>query len=239
VTDIDAASAEKVAKEIGGSARHARLDVRDADAVKRLVEGVGRVDFMFNNAGIGVGGEVQELSVAHWDRIIDVNIRGVVHGVQAVYPQMVARGGGHIVNTASMAGLAAAPLLTPYAMTKHAVVGLSTSLRIEAAAYGVRVSVLCPSAIETPILDTDNPKDLPALKWKPDLRKFLTEISGTPYPVEKLASETLDAVEANEGVIVIPGRARVGWRVSRWVPSMAESMMTKVLARARSTKPAS
>ena len=89
----------------------------------------------------------------HWDRIIDINIRGVIHGVHAVYPGMVARGSGHIINTASVAGLAPAPLLVPYATTKHAVVGLSISLRAEAAAYGVKVSVLCPSAIETPILD--------------------------------------------------------------------------------------
>jgi NAD(P)-dependent dehydrogenase (short-subunit alcohol dehydrogenase family) len=238
VTDVNGETAEKVAREIGGSAKHARLDVRDADAVKRVVEGAGRVDYMFNNAGIGVGGEIQDLTLAHWDRILDVNVRGVIHGVHAVYPQMVARGSGHIVNTASMAGLAAAPLLTPYAMTKHAVVGLSVSLRVEAAAYGVRVSALCPSAIETPILDSDNPADLPPLKWRPDLRKFLTEISGTPYPVDKLAEETLDAVEDDVGIIVIPARARLAWRASRWVPALAESVVTRMVADARKTKPA-
>ena len=162
---------------------------------------------------------------------------GVVHGVQAVYPGMVARGSGHIVNTASMAGLAPAPLLTPYAMTKHAVVGLSVSLRAEAAAYGVRVSALCPSAIETPILDSTGPADLPKPKWVPDTRKFLTRASGTPYPVEKLAEETLDAVEDDVGVIVIPARARIAWRAYRWAPSLFESMGAGLLRDARATKP--
>ena len=91
-----------------------------------------------------MGGEIQDLTLAHWDRILDVNVRGVIHGVHAVYPQDDPRGSGHIVNTAYMAGLAPSPLLTPYAMTKHAVVGLSVSLRAEAEVYGVNVSVLCP-----------------------------------------------------------------------------------------------
>src|SRR5664280_966193 len=85
----------------------------------------GRLDLMFNNAGIGVGGEVDELTAAHWTRIVDVNLLGVVSGTVAAYRVMVARGSGHIVNTASVLGLMPGPLLTPYAMTKHAVVGLS------------------------------------------------------------------------------------------------------------------
>ncbi len=238
VTDVNGETAEKVAREIGGSAKHAKLDVRDAGAVKKTVEGAGRVDLLFNNAGIGVGGEIQDLTLAHWDRILDVNVRGVIHGVHAVYPQMIARGSGHIVNTASMAGLAPSPLLTPYAMTKHAVVGLSVSLRAEAEVYGVNVSILCPTAIETPILDATNPPELGPMVWRPDLREFLTKISGTPYPVEKLAKETIDAVEDNEGIIVIPARARVMWRAYRWMPWASKGPVRSLLKEARRTKPA-
>ena len=104
----------------------------------------GRLDLMFNNAGITWAADTELLTLEQWNSIIDVNIRGVVHGVAAAYPQMVRQGHGHIVNTASMAGLAAAGLITSYVMTKHAVVGLSLALRTEAAAHGVGVLAICP-----------------------------------------------------------------------------------------------
>ena len=113
----------------------------------------GRLDLMFNNAGITWGGDTELLTLDQWNAIIDVNIRGVVHGVAAAYPLMVRQGHGHIVNTASMAGLAAAGQITSYVMTKHAVVGLSLALRSEAAGRGVGVLAVCPTAVETPILD--------------------------------------------------------------------------------------
>ena len=108
---------------------------------------------MFNNAGITWGGDTELLTLDQWNAIIDVNIRGVVHGVAAAYPQMVKQGHGHIVNTASMAGLAAAGQITSYVMSKHAIVGLSLALRSEAAGRGVGVLAVCPTAVETPILD--------------------------------------------------------------------------------------
>ena len=138
-------------------ARAARLDVTDAAAVQAAVDDVvdraGRLDLMFNNAGIVWGGETELLTLDQWNAIIDVNIRGVVHGVAAAYPLMIRQGHGHIVNTASMAGLTAAGQITSYVTTKHAVVGLSLALRSEAAAQGVGVLVVCPAAVETPILD--------------------------------------------------------------------------------------
>lgn len=240
VTDVDGESAQAVAAEIGERAHPWALDVCDAEAVRARIEAIaadGRLDLLVNNAGIGVGGEVQELTLAHWDRVIDINLRGVIHGVMAAYPIMVDRGEGQILNVASLAGLAAAPLLTPYATTKHAVVGLSTSLRAEAKCYGVRVSALCPAAIETPILDSENPVDLPSVSWKPDTRRFLTKLSGRPYPVEKLAGEAVDALESNQAVIVIPGRARFGWRLGRLFPRLVEKVSVNAVAAERAEKP--
>src|SRR5450759_5369328 len=165
LADVNAGGAKQVAAGLGSRASAVGLDVRAADAVTQLVDDVvgehGRLDLMFNNAGIGGGGEVDELTTAHWTRIVDVNLLGVVSGTVAAHRVMVARGSGHIVNTASVLGLTPAPLATPYAMTKHAVVGLSLSLRAEAAARGVRVSVVCPGVIETPLLDSEGPADLP------------------------------------------------------------------------------
>jgi NAD(P)-dependent dehydrogenase (short-subunit alcohol dehydrogenase family) len=229
--DLDEAAARGTAEACGGGAWPSRLDVRSAADVDALVREVamrhGRIDYLFNNAGIGVGGEAFEIDRAHWDRIIDVNLRGVVNGILAAYPVMVRQGRGHIVNTASLAGLGPAPLLAPYAMTKHAVVGLSSSLRIEAKRYGVRVSVLCPAAIETPLLDSMNPADLKAVPWAPDIRRFLTNLAGPPYPADAFAEEALAAIARNRAVIVIPRRARLAWRLGRLFPGLAEKASEK------------
>ncbi|NRF65729.1 SDR family NAD(P)-dependent oxidoreductase [Aquincola sp. S2] len=224
LVDIDAAGLERAAQALGSACQAATLDVRDAPALQALIERVarehGRLDYVFNNAGIGIGGEASELGVAHYDRSIDVNIRGVVNGTVAAYGVMVRQRSGHIVNTASLAGLTPVPLLVPYAMTKHAVVGLSTSLRAEAALHGVRVSALCPAAVETPLLDSSNPADLPPLRWRADVRHYLERLSGPPYPADRTAEDTLRGVERNQALIIVPGRARFTAVLNRWLPGV-------------------
>lgn len=232
VTDLDGGTAVEVARLLGGGAASAALDVRDADrfreVVSEAIERGGRLDALFNNAGIGVSGEAVEFGPEHWRRVIDVNLYGVVNGIAAAYPVMVRQGAGDIVNIASLAGLGTAPFLAPYAASKHAVVGLSTSLRIEAAMHGVRVNVVCPAAIDTPLLDRDNPSDLPAVSWRPNTRRYLTRLSGAPYPADRFAREALDAVERNQGIIVIPGRARLAWRIGRLLPKLAERTVSRI-----------
>lgn len=241
-TDVNEAAAQQTAEACGHGAWSCALDVRSRDAVDELVRRVtathGRIDYLFNNAGIGVGGEAFEIDHVHWERILDINVRGVVNGVLAAYPLMVRQGFGHIVNTASLAGLGPAPLLTPYAMTKHAVVGLSTSLRIEAKRYGVRVSVLCPAAIETPLLDSTNPPGLKPVPWAPDIRRFLTNLAGAPYPADAFATEALAAIARNTAVIVIPGRARLAWRLGRLFPRLVERASGRFVAIERGSRTA-
>ncbi|MDT5090921.1 MAG: hypothetical protein QOH60_284, partial [Mycobacterium sp.] len=127
--DVDAAKQSATAAPGPGTATAEHLDVTDAAAVQAAVDGVvaraGRLDFMFNNAGIVWGGDTELLTLEQWNAIIDVNIRGVVHGVLAAYPLMIRQGHGHIINTASLAGLVPGGRLVSYSMTKHAVVGLS------------------------------------------------------------------------------------------------------------------
>ena len=159
LADIDGEAARKAAGEMGGpgAALGVAVDVRDAQAVHALVASVfdasGRLDFMFNNAGIALFGDVRLMSLDQWRDLIDVNVVGVVNGIDAAYPRMIEQGHGHIVNTASAAGLIPVPYNTAYSATKHAVVGLSLALRIEAERYGVRVSVVCPGVVDTPIKD--------------------------------------------------------------------------------------
>lgn len=239
VADINLVAAQAVATECGANASAVAVDVRDADALKGCIESFaqqhGRLDYVFNNAGIAAAGETDEIPLPVWQRIVDINLYGVLHGVLAAYPIMLKQGSGHIINTASLAGLGPAPLLAPYALTKHAVVGLSTSLRIEAAARGVRVSVLCPAAIETPILNRVMPDNF-NIPWAPDARRFLTALAGPPYPVDKCAQETLAALERNQGVIVLPGRARLAWRLGRLFPRLVETVSARAVAVERGTR---
>jgi NAD(P)-dependent dehydrogenase (short-subunit alcohol dehydrogenase family) len=199
------------------------LDVRDRDGFAALVGDVGVPDFLFNNAGISMGGPAHELTGEHWDRIIDVNLRGVVNGVLAVYPAMVSRGSGVIVNTASGAGLAAPPFVVPYAATKHAVVGLSLGLRPEASLHGVRVSVLCPGSVETPILDRVPDADLPATASAPvTAREYLTLLRQKPVPASRVASRALDHVARNRAIIVVPPTAKSLWLLHRLSPTLVD-----------------
>src|SRR3954447_16590093 len=224
VADIDGAAAERVAGELGATATAAKVDVRDAAAVQGLVDDTvaeyGRLDLIFNNAGIGVGGDSLELTVAHWDRIVDINLRGVIHGVQAAYPVMARQRSGSIVNTASIAGLTEPPYLAPYVATKHAVVGLSLSLREEAKAHGVNVTVVCPGWIDTPLLDSTGPDDLPKPKDIQGGVRESAEKMGKLYSPDELAQDVLRGVDHRRPMVVAPRNARIIWRLQRLVPTL-------------------
>ena len=227
LTDIDGDAADRTAGELGGSTVGRQLDVRDRDAVRSLIDDVaaraGSIDFLFNNAGLSMGGPTHELTGAHWDRIIDVNIGGVVNGILAAYPRMIEEGHGHIVNTASGAGLAAPPLVVPYAATKHAVVGLSTGLRPEAALHGVRVSVLCPGAVDTAILDRLPPDDLPATASVPvTARQYLRKMRQKPIGADRFARAALREVVRNRAIIVVPRSAKSLWYLQRVSPALVD-----------------
>ncbi|MFE3452173.1 SDR family NAD(P)-dependent oxidoreductase [Nonomuraea sp. NPDC059194] len=215
--------ADLVAPELP-SVEFAEVDVTSPAAVAAAIHEVrkryGRLDFVFNNAGIAVGGHAEELTLDHWDKTIDVNLRGVVHGVHAAYPIMIEQGFGHIVNTASLAGLVPAPLMLPYTATKHAVVGLSMALRAEAAAHGVRVSVVCPGFTDTPLLDNANP-GLPYTETGAQARGAAVRAQGRLYPVEALAADIIRGVARNQAIIVAPASGRLAWRAARLSPTGA------------------
>ena len=136
-------------------------DVADAEQVRRFAsatfERFGTVDIVVNNAGVGGGnGPAWQISEAGWDWTVSVNLMGVVHGIQAFVPRLVEQRSGHVINTASLAGLSGAPMMAPYVATKHAVVGLSESLHLDFAMAGldIGVSVLCPAFIRTRIAES-------------------------------------------------------------------------------------
>src|SRR4051794_2739917 len=238
VADIDGAAAQRVADEVRGTA--SKVDVRDGEALQALVDDTvrehGRLDLMFNNAGIGVGGDATELTTAHWDRIIDINLRGVTNGVAAAYPVMAKQRSGHIINTASIAGLITPPFMTPYVATKHAVVGLSLALRGEAKVYGVKVTAVCPGWTDTAILDSTGPDDLPKPSMARDggVRES-AEKMGKLYTPEALAQDVLEAIAKNKALLVTPGKFRVMWRLSRLHPT-GFAALTGAMARREQRK---
>jgi NAD(P)-dependent dehydrogenase (short-subunit alcohol dehydrogenase family) len=160
LADVEAGALERAVAEIGAQGAEARgvlCDVADRAAVERAaaetIAAFGKVHVLCNNAGIGAGGRpVEQVPPADWDWTIGVNLMGVIHGIAAFLPRIKAQGeGGHVVNTASMAGLLSGPLMSPYNATKFAVVTLSETLFGELTGTGIGVSVLCPGYVDTRI----------------------------------------------------------------------------------------
>lgn len=227
-----------------GSVVGVALDVRDRAAVEALVDATiaehGRLDLLCNNAGVSMGGETHLMPAAYWDRTLEVNLGGVVNGVLAAYPRMVEQGHGHIVNTASGAGLVGAPLTVAYATTKHAVVGLSTTLRPEAAVHGVRVSVLCPGAVDTPILDSTPADDLPPPAASTlSGREFLARLGVPLADADRVAAVALRGIARNRSIILAPRSAGTLWYVQRLSPALVgwitQQMARRVIAGLPST----
>ena len=223
MADLQYKLAEQEAAAIrakGASASASMLDVRDAKAFKDLIDATyhehGRIDYLFNNAGvITAGWDIKDTPLDDWNYIIDVNVRGVVHGTHAVYPIMIEQGFGHIVNTSSAAGLIPASADVGYTLSKHAIVGMSTALRAQAAQHGIRVSVLCPGLVDTPILQG-------GVHGRVD--KSLLDAAQPLIEKEQLVtadafvSHVLPKIEKNRSVIVEPRQARLVWLLYRLFP---------------------
>ena len=216
VTDVAVEGARALADELPG-AWAAPLDVRHATAwdalAARIVAKEGRVDLLFNNAGVGLAGAVEDLDPADWQRVIDVNIWGVVHGTRAVYQRMIDQGGGVIVNTASGAALAPRPGMAPYAMTKAAVLGLTTSMKAEAALHGVAVHAVCPGYIATDIMKSTTYKSL-------DAEGLQANIPLKPVSAERCAQVVLRGVARGRTIIPVSKVVWLEWWLNRLSPAL-------------------
>lgn len=206
-----------------GTGADLEVDVTDAGAVAAAIAGLDRLDVVVANAGIGVGGLAEDIVADDWQRTIDVNISGVVNTVLPAYERMRAQRSGTIVLMGSLSGLVGTPLLTPYAMSKHAIVGLAASLRPEAARHGIGVTVVCPGPVETPMLDT------PGATAGATARRHLVNAAGKPMAPEALADAVVDAVRRNRPMVVAPGRSRLIARLARWVPGATARQLAKAM----------
>jgi len=233
LADLQIELAEKVASTInasGGRAKAVKIDVTDFPSMEYLVQETvkrtGRLDYMFNNAGIAIGGYVSQYDIEIWNQMVDVNIRGVINGIQAVYKIMIGQGFGHIVNTASMAGLMCGPGNVAYTMTKHAVVGLSRSLSPEAEQMGVCVSVICPGVVRTPILFGGGKYGKMLIDIPPEqMRRMWEKLK--PMAPNLFAKKVLDLVAKNKAIIIVPSWWKVFWWINRLSPSLELSLSKK------------
>lgn len=202
VADINETEGKSVEVQLNGTAQNARyeyVDVTDYKSVESLIENTceefGRLDYLFNNAGITMYGELYDMSMDDWKEIMNVNLWGVINGTQIGYRIMKEQGFGHLVNTASAAGLGPSPLTTAYSTTKHAVVGLTNSLHFEAEKYGVKVSALCPVFVDTPIFASAKAikLDKAAMTKQLEKQKLMSP--------ETLAKIALNGVHKNKPII--------------------------------------
>ncbi|WP_067477143.1 SDR family NAD(P)-dependent oxidoreductase [Actinomadura hibisca] len=213
--DIDPDTAGRTAERVGGLA--VRCDVADERAVRDLADAAedwfGRpADLVVNNAGIGAGGRaVGEIPLADWRRTIDVNLWGVVHGCHVFAPRLRARGRGGIINTASTASFAAAPLMGPYNVSKAAVLALSETLAAELAGSGVTVTALCPTFVRTGIADGD-------LIEAGAARLASRAMALTGWSPGRVVRRTLDAHDRGRLYVVPQPDARLVWALKRHAP---------------------
>lgn len=201
------------------------VDVTSDEQVRQLISAAvsrfDRIDYLFNNAGVGGTVPIEQATLEHWKRIVDINLWGVIHGVTAVLPRMRSQGSGHIVNTSSISGLIPVPGQALYNTTKYAVVGLSESLRLELEPYNIAVTVICPGPVAsriwgTPIIGERVERTPPA----------------NAIPATVAAKIILAAVARREGIVALPSKELWGWRSYRWLPRLAERAL-RAMVRAR------
>ncbi|MCG8609470.1 MAG: SDR family NAD(P)-dependent oxidoreductase [Pseudomonadales bacterium] len=210
----------------GGSHEAYTCDVSSREAMAELADKVherhSALDVLINNAGIGSAGRFLETSLDTWEKVLDVNVLGVVHGCHFFAPQMVAHGNqGSIVNIASAAAFAAAKEMPIYAASKFAVFGFTESLRAEMSDYGIHVATICPGLINTPIVS--NTVFEGAMSTGNKAReKAMALYERRNYPPEKVAEAILAAVVKRKSVVPVSPEAWALYYGKRFVPGLME-----------------
>ncbi len=197
-------------------AKFAAVDVTVADQVKGMIDTCvredGRLDYLFNNAGIGMTHPSRRLTLEMWKKAIDLNLWGVVYGVHFALPVMLAQGSGHIVNTSSVAGIIAPPAQAVYCATKYAVSGMTEALRYEFFEDGITFTTVCPANVATAIFaGTDIPKEA--------------------IPADEAARIILSGVEKKEGRIIFPEFAKKMYERFLADPAFEEKFMLEYARR--------
>jgi len=226
--DANEAGLEALAREASGSGEihPVTLDVRCAERYSEVIRDIrecsGSIDFLFNNAGVTHLGEAQRIPFDRWKRLLDINLMGVVNGCHLLYPVMIGQGSGHIINTASLAGATGYATAAGYAASKAAILELSRSLRMEAEAYGVRVSVACPGYVNSGIFAQDHILGV-------DREAVIKDLPVRMMTPEKAARDLLTGVIRGKEMIVFPLSARILWGLANWIPSAISPFQRKLI----------
>ncbi len=220
VSDIDLVSAEETAELVrqeGATVHALPCDVADRDAVFALVdateERLGGIDFIANNAGVGIGGPFDQISIEDWRWAVGINMWGVIYGCQAAIPKMKAQGRGYILNIASAAGLLVPPTTSAYSVTKAAVIALSESLYAEYKGAGIRVSALCPGYFRTNIVESSRGATTPGQD-----RQIIRWMEKSKVQAPEVAKAGIDAVRDGKLYVQPMGYGRMAWRFKRSAP---------------------
>lgn len=225
--DLDGARAEATRAMLPGGGHLALCaNVGNDEAMEQVHERIagewGGLDVLVNNAGIATGGAMVDTTPQEWRNVLDINLMGVVRGCRLFLPGMIAAGRGQVINTASFAGLAGAPSIMSYGVSKAAVVALSEQLRAELHGTGIGVSVLCPAFFQTNLLES----------WQgnPKLKGFADRMMKTsPDTLEGVADKVFAAVERGEFLVLPTRNEPMRWRLKRWFPNLYFSQLVKLV----------
>ena len=227
--DRDLPRAQAAAAGLAGEGHLAlQADVGDDASMQALHAAImaawGGVDLLFNNAGIASAGALVDTTMEEWRQVLDIDLLGVVRGCRLFLPDMLAARSGHIVNTASFAGLAGAPGIMSYGVAKAGVVALTEQLRAEVHGTGVSASVICPAFFRTNLLDG-------ALMPERTKHAVSRLMDHSPDTAESVTEKTFRAVERGEFLILPTRREPMRWRMKKYLPGMYFRMLLKLAAK--------
>lgn len=237
ICDVDGAGLKETAVAIGDMGRRSytqHVDVTQADSVQSFAdatyETLGRADILVNNAGIATGGDLLDVPLEEFRRVVEINLMGVVHGCYAFLPRMRDAGGpAHVVNIASLAGLWAGPGMASYFATKFGVVGFSCSLSDEVAKYDIGVTAICPGVINTEIVRSA--RAFGEVGSDENRERGLQFFEKRGYTPERVALNIMKAVQKGRVVAPISPEAWLGYYIQRIAPWFPRWIGRKIAAR--------
>lgn len=230
ISEESVAETRRIIEAAGGQCGSYLADVGDEASMQALADAVhqqhGALDVLVNNAGIGAGGRFLDTKIETWDRVLRINVKGVLLGCRMFLPAMIKRGtGGHVVNLASMAGYFAAPDMPIYSASKYAVLGFSESLRGDLKDHGIGVSAICPGVIYTNIVQTSTLEG-PAAAWQDKAVEFYRKRNYLPAGV---ARAILKAVRKNVAMMPVTPEAWLMYYLKRFLPGLTRLLAAQKL----------